>query len=386
MINSDRLADTFKSLAEIDSVSTQEKDIRIKIQNLFDAMGAETLVDDSMAETGSNTGNLIVKFKGNRWVPALLFNGHMDTVDPGRGVKVLFNDGVFTSDGTTILGSDDKSAIAILIEVMKTIRERDLPHGPIELVFTVCEEIGLSGAKHLDTRLIDATFGYSLDAADTEAVVTRAPAANRIDFKILGKDAHAGSSPESGVNAIVAASRAIAAIPRLGRIDSETTCNIGVVQGGIASNIVPKLVTVQGEARSHNQEKLDAITQEIVSTVEKVIEEEKKRFPGMGLPTVEFEIESHFPVKHIPDDHPVVELARQAAQNLGRSFRTKTTGGGTDANIFTQKGIVTGVLGTGMTDVHTVRESVKLDDMVRSAELVLEIIRIHSEKEVQVHG
>jgi len=386
MINSDRLADTFKSLAEIDSVSTQEKDIRIKIQNLFDAMGAETLVDDSMAETGSNTGNLIVKFKGNRWVPALLFNGHMDTVDPGRGVKVLFNDGVFTSDGTTILGSDDKSAIAILIEVMKTIRERDLPHGPIELVFTVCEEIGLSGAKHLDTRLIDATFGYSLDAADTEAVVTRAPAANRIDFKILGKDAHAGSSPESGVNAIVAASRAIAAIPRLGRIDSETTCNIGVVQGGIASNIVPKLVTVQGEARSHNQEKLDAITQEIVSTVEKVIEEEKKRFPGMGLPTVEFEIESHFPVKHIPDDHPVVELARQAAQNLGRSFRTKTTGGGTDANIFTQKGIVTGVLGTGMTDVHTVRESVKLDDMVRSAELVLEIIRIHGEKEVQVHG
>ncbi|MDD2390320.1 MAG: M20/M25/M40 family metallo-hydrolase [Desulfobacterales bacterium] len=381
MINSDRLADTFKSLAEIDSVSTQEKDIRIKIQNLFDAMGAETLVDDSMAETGSNTGNLIVKFKGNRPVPAMMFNAHMDTVDPGRGVKVLFNDGVFTSDGTTILGGDDKSAIAILIEVMRTIRERDLPHGPIELVFTVCEEIGLSGAKHLDTHLLNSTFGYSLDAADTEAVVTRAPAANRIDFKIHGKDAHAGSSPENGINAIVVASRAIAAIPRLGRIDSETTCNIGVVHGGIASNIVPNLVTVEGEARSHNQEKLDAITQEIVSTVTKVVEEEKKRFPGMALPAVEFEIESEFPVQHIPDDHPVVELARKAGQNLQRSIRTKTTGGGTDANIFTQKGIVMGVLGTGMTDVHTVRESVKLDDMVRSAELVMEIIRIHSGKE-----
>jgi len=377
MINRDRLADTFKFLVEIDSVSGEEKDVCLAIRNILDSIGAKTMLDHSEEKTGSNTGNLIATFDGTIPASPMMFNAHMDTVDPGRGVKAILKDGVFTSDGTTILGSDDKSAIAILLEVMRTILERDIPHGPIELVFTVCEEIGLTGAKYLDCSLIRSTFGYSLDASDPDAVVTRAPAANRIDFKIHGKDSHAGSSPETGINAIVAASRAISAIPRLGRIDDETTCNIGVIRGGIASNIVPNLVTVEGEARSHNQEKLDTITDEIVTSVTKAIEVEQKKYPGTGLPAVEMEVDSYFPLKHIPDDHPMVQLAFKAAENLGRTIRTKTTGGGADANVFTQKGIPMGVIGTGMTDVHTVRESIKLDDMVRSAELVVEIIRLH---------
>jgi len=378
MINRKRLAETFKFLVQIDSVSKEEGVIANEIKKILESLGAETFVDNAGDKIGGNSGNLIAKFKGNTKAPPLLLNAHMDTVEPGRGVKAVLENGTFTSDGTTILGADDKSAIAILLETLNILRENDLRYGPLELVFTVCEEIGLQGAKHLDLSAVTATYGFALDATDTEGIVNRAPSANHFEFTIHGKDAHAGAAPEKGINAISLASKAISKL-ELGRIDQETTCNIGIIEGGIATNIVPNLVKVKGEVRSHDEEKLNKITNEIVFSFNEVIENYKKINPNDELPRVEINLKKDFPRTHIPDNHPVIKLATRAAENLGRKMKTKTTGGGADANIFFEKGIFTGVLGTGMRDMHTVRESIKLDDMVRTAELLLEIIRLHSQ-------
>ena len=378
MVNRQRLAETFKFLAEIDSISKEEGVLAAKIREILSAMGAETWVDHAGEHLGGDTGNLIAKFSGNVSAAPLLLNAHMDTVEPGRGVTPVLKNGTFTSDGTTILGADDKSAIAILLETLYVLKENNLTHGPLEVVFTICEEIGLLGAKHLDFSLITAAYGFAVDATDTEGIVTRAPSANHLEFEIHGKDAHAGAAPEKGINAIVLAAKAIAEL-ELGRIDEETTCNIGIIEGGIATNIVPNLVRVKGEARSHNEEKLNRITHRIVSSFKRVVEAYKGKDSHNELPRVDIRIEKDFSRTDIPLDHPVVALATRAAENLGRKMKTKTSGGGADANVFFEKGILTGVLGTGMRDMHTVRESVNLDDMTRTVELLLEIIRLHAE-------
>jgi len=295
----------------------------------------------------------------------------MDTVQPGNGVSVVFKDGRFTSDGTTILGADDKSAIAIILEAISVIRENNLPCCPIELVLTTCEELGLQGAKNLDFSLISATYGYVLDTSDTDGIVTKAPSANKVKFQVFGKSAHAGIAPENGVNAIAIAAKAISNID-LGRIDDETTCNIGVIEGGVAINIVPEYVEIHGEVRSHSKEKLEAVTKKMVEAFQSAVAS------GDDFPKLEVCVEKDFPLTNIPEDHLVTRTVLQASNNLGRSMKLKTSGGGADANIFFEKGIHTIVLGTGMKDMHTVRESVLLSDLVMSTELLIELITLHS--------
>lgn len=377
MVNRDRLADTFKCLASIDSISKEELRISDEIKRQLESMACEIVVDNAGDKTGSNTGNLIVKISGNRAAPPLMLNAHMDTVEPGKGVCPRFKNGVFTSDGTTILGADDKSAVAIIIEAIRVLCENNLPHGPLELVFTTCEEIGLLGAKNLDFNLISAQYGYALDTADTECIVTQAPAANQFEFLVHGRDAHAGADPEKGINAILLASKAISGL-KLGRVDPETTCNIGVFEARGATNIVPNLVRLKGEVRSHDEQKLEEVTQSIVAAFEDVIEEYKRIHGETDLPRLDIQIENEFCKTFIPEDHTVVALAREAASNLGRNLITKKTGGGSDANIFFEKGIVTGVIGTGMREIHSVRESICLEDMEKTVALLLEIIQIHS--------
>ena len=377
MINKDRLAETFKYLVEIDSVSREEGEFAKEIKKVLESMGAKTFVDSAGKKTGSDTGNLVAKFKGNVSASPLLINAHMDTVQPGKGIKAVLKNGIFTSDGSTILGADDKSAIAIILETLRVLKENELQYGPIDLVLTICEEIGLLGAKHFDSSLIDAKFGYALDATDVNGIIVRAPAANRLEFKIHGKDSHAGAAPEKGINAILLASKAIAGL-EIGRIDRETTCNIGIIEGGIATNIVPNLVTVKGEVRSHDNEKLAKVTDDIVSSFKDVVENFRKIDSKDDLPSLEVSIEKDFPSTDIPEDHHVVAMAVKAGKNLGRKIVCKTSGGGADANIFFETGIITGVLGTGMRDMHTVREHVKLDDMVKATELLIEIIKLHA--------
>ncbi|WP_373499536.1 M20/M25/M40 family metallo-hydrolase [Desulfococcus sp.] len=378
MVNRKRLADMFMFLVGIDSVSREESEISKHLQTLLASMGADIRVDGAASAVGGNAGNLIARFDGHADVPTLMLNAHMDTVEPGRGVVPIFEDGVFRSDGRTILGADDKSAIAIIIETIRIIQEGGLPHGPLEVVLTVCEEIGLMGAKHLNFECITAKHGYALDASSIEGIVTRAPAANRFEIRVHGKDAHAGAAPEKGINAILLASKAIARLD-LGRIDEETTCNIGTIEGGTATNIVPDRVTLRGEVRSHDTDKLEQMTEKIVKTFEDAVRAAKTADDD-PLPRVEFDIHHDFPATAIAPDHPVVATARKAAANLGRVLEPQMTGGGADANIFFDRGIVTGVLGTGMKDMHTVRESVALEDMVGMTELLLEIIRLHTEQ------
>jgi len=377
LIDASRLADTFQQLVRIDSISKEEGQLVQMLRPILDDLGAETVVDGAGDRVGGKTGNLIARFSGNREVAPMLFSAHMDTVEPGRGVQPVFKDGIFSSDWSTILGADDKSAIAVLLEVFRVLTIHDLPHGPIDLVLTICEEIGLLGAKHMDFQYLRARFGYALDSRYTDAIVVRAPSANRFEFVIHCREAHAGSAPETGINAISLAARAITGLD-MGRIDEETTCNVGMIEGGIATNIVPNRVKVVGEARSHSDHKLRRLTDSITETVETIVEGDGPESAD-GLPRVDVHVAEQVSRTSIPDDHPVVLLAQQAAHNLGRNMVTKATGGGADANIFFQNGIMTGVLGTGPRDIHTVRESVALEDMVHAAELVLEIIRLHAE-------
>jgi tripeptide aminopeptidase len=375
MVNAERLAETFRSLAAIASVSRREAALAGDLRRRLEALGAAVCIDDTGAKTGSDTGNVIARLKGTCAVPALLLNAHMDTVQPGEGVSVQFEDGLFKSDGQTILGADDKSAIAVILEALKVLKESELAHGPLEIVLTVCEEVGLSGAKHLDFNWLTAPYGYTLDGSDTEGVIVQAPSANRFEIRIIGKDAHAGAHPEKGINAIHLAAKAMADLT-LGRIDQETTCNIGWIEGGLATNIVPPLVTLRGEARSHDEDKLTRVTADIMNAFERVVAAHRKSSANDGLPKLESKVGRSYSRTRIPEDHPLVGLARQAANNLGRSMRAKISGGGSDASIFFEKGIPLGILGTGMREIHSVREHVRLEDMIRATELLIEIIRL----------
>jgi tripeptide aminopeptidase len=245
------------------------------------------------------------------------------------------------------------------------------------LVFTTCEEIGLTGAKNLDFGRINGRFGYALDATDTEGIITRSPSADRFEITVVGRDAHAGAHPEKGINAIHLAAKAMAGLA-IGRIDPETTCNIGVIEGGTATNIVPPIVRLRGEARSHDEGKLARVTRGILDAFEKTASDHRDPTGSDGLPRVESDVRRSYHRTRIADEHPLVSLATRAAANLNRPMKTKISGGGSDANIFFEKGIPLGILGTGMREVHTTRECVKLDDMVRAAELLVEILRLHA--------
>lgn len=379
LIQAERLATCFLHLIKIDSVSRNESKLCHAIQEIMKTLGAEIIVDNAGEKIDGNCGNLIVRFPGTITGPAIMFCAHMDTVELGVNIHPVVNNGLFKSDGTTILGADDKSGIAVLIECMRIIKDNRIGHGPIELVFTVGEEVGLLGAKYLQYDKISARYGYVLDVKDPNIIITRAPSAIKFVVTIIGKDAHSGMEPEKGINSIHLAAKAIADLP-VGRIDHETTLNVGLIHGGVATNIVPKTTTIKGEARSHDDIKLKCLTQKIIDTFESVVQScPKFEEPETSriLPDIDIQILEDFQSTHIPDDHPVVQIASQASSLLNRTLKISQSGGASDANIFCQNGIVTGVLGTGMTDIHTVNESIQLDDMIRTVELILTIILLH---------
>ena len=379
-IQPERLTSCFLDLIKIDSVSRNESFLCKAIQKIMKELGAEIMVDHAGDIIEGDSGNLIVRFPGTIPGPAIMFCAHMDTVEPGINIHPVVKDGLFKSDGTTILGGDDKSGIAVLIECMRVIKENHIAHGPIELVFTVGEEVGLLGAKNLQYDQISSRYGYVLDVKDPNIIITHAPSAIKFVVTITGKDAHSGMEPEKGINSIHLAAQAIAKLP-VGRIDHETTLNVGLIDGGVATNIVPRTAVIQGEARSHDDNKLKGLTQKIIQTFESVIKncpkfEESET--SIILPDIDIQIIEDFHATRISDDHPLVQIASHAASLLNRTLQIAHSGGASDANIFCQNGIVTGVLGTGMTDIHTVNESILLDDMVSAIELVFTIILLHN--------
>jgi tripeptide aminopeptidase len=379
-INRNRLADTFRQLVQIDSPSREEGTVADWIKRtLKEEIKADVIEDQSRNQTGSESGNIIVRIPGTEKVVPLFFNAHLDTVEPGRGIKAIFKDGIFQSDGMTVLGSDDKAAVAILIEVARLLKEHRVSHGPIEFLFTVCEEIGLLGAKSLDPALLEARAGYALDLSDTEVLTNQAPCAIRFKVRVVGKAAHAGLNPELGINAIQVAARALAEVP-LGRIDEYTTANVGLIHGGKATNIVPEEVELEGEVRSHDPQKLREVQDQVFGTFHRVAQDFKplknQSRNNSGLPLIKTEVIDDYPLMSVSEEHPLITTAAKAAKGLGRKLRLDMTGGGSDANIFNAKGLATVIMGIGMQDIHTTSEHISLDDMVATAEFVLEIIRV----------
>jgi len=376
----DRLVEYFISLVEIDSESKDEKRVAEKIANDLTEMGAEVIFDHAHHATKGNVGNLIANFKGKIDKPPLLLCAHTDTVKPGIGVKAIIKDGYITTDGSTILGSDDKAGIAQIVEAIKRLHEEGYEYAPIQVLFTISEEIGLLGAKNLDYSLIDAKVGFALDWHGVCSIVTHAPSLNIFEIVVNGKEAHAGGSPEKGINAIQVAGEAIGKL-KLGRIDFETTANIGNIKGGLAHNIVPKTCFVSGEVRSHDEEKLEKLTNNIIKTFEKVAAKYKVKFDSNV-----FKASSHghvlkdFVALKISEDEDIVKIAEQAARNIGVEPKIETGGGGSDANVFAEHGLIVPIIGTGMNDVHSTHENIKIDDLEKVTQWVVEIIKEYSKK------
>jgi tripeptide aminopeptidase len=376
MINQERLAGEFSKLASLPSPPLREAAIAAYLERRFRELGAETQFDASRPATGGQVGNLVARLPAaGLEVAPILFSVHMDTVEPCDGVVPVLNDGIFTSAGETVLGADDKAGIAEIIEALEVIREQKIPRGPVEVVVTVAEEIGLIGAKHFDFSLVRSSYGYALDTTGVDAMVLRAPAANRIYVELTGREAHAGVAPELGVSAIQTAGLALSRM-RLGRIDHETTANMGKISGGVACNIIPRTVHLEGEARSHDPVKLEEQTAHMLACFEEAAEAMARPIEGkVCRPRVDIEVRPDYPRMAVAETAKVVSLARAAATDIGHSLRTLVGGGGSDANIFNSQGIDMVILGTGMQDVHTAEEWVSVADMAHVAELLVAIMR-----------
>ncbi len=379
MIHRDRMRDHFLTLVRIDSPSRREREVAMHLKEELVRLGAEVSFDQADRMVDGTVGNLIARIPGTRpGVAPFLLCAHMDTVGPGEGIKPQVKDDIIKSDGSTILGADDKSGIAIICEVLRVLREKAVPHGELEIVFTICEETGLQGARHLDVAYLHARTGLVLDSSNPGRLITRAPTANRLQFTVQGLEAHAGVCPEKGINAIRIASEAIAAM-RLGRLDEETTANIGTIEGGNAINIIPNTVTVRGEVRSHDETKLKAQTEHMIRAVEEAAARHELRLDGVTQHgQVTCEVQRDYDRLFVPEGARIVELVREAACALGREMTLWRTGGASDANILCAKGLEVANVGTGQQEVHTVREHLHLGDMVRSAELVLETLKLHA--------
>ncbi len=380
MIHKERLKNLLIELVRIDSLSRKEHTIAVRLKREMEVLSGETQIDDAGVKVGGNVGNLIAHFNGNvPNSPPILLSAHMDTVMPGEGVVPILEGDILRSDGRTVLGGDDKSGIAIICEVLRVIRESHLPCSDIDVVFTICEEAGLLGAKCLDVSRLRARRGLVLDSDSVGFLFTKAPAANRMEFRITGLEAHAGVCPEKGISAIQVAAEGISRM-KLGRIDEETTANIGFIEGGIAVNIIPKSVTLKGEARSHTEDKLELQTRHMLRCLEEAASHHRLELDGRSFqPVVEAKIERDYDRMNIPDEAPIVRLVRAAASNLGLELRTMATGGGCDANILNKKGLEVANLSTGMREIHTVKEWLDLNDLYRSAEMVLEIARLNAQ-------
>jgi tripeptide aminopeptidase len=357
LINQDRLVNTFLELVRIDSPSGQEAVIGLDIRNRLIDLGLATAIDEH--------GNVIGRLDGaGDW---LLLSAHMDTVGKDTGIRPIIRDGVIYSDGTTILGGDDKSGVAAILEAVAVLQEQNLSHPPLEVVITVGEEVGLLGAKLVDKSQLRAKQGVVMDAGGPIGhIVVSAPGQDSLQITVHGVASHAGSEPEKGINAIRVAAEAIAAMP-MGRIDFETTCNIGIIEGGVARNIVPDRVKITGEARSRDAQKLETLTASIVDAFQKAAAQHGT--------TADVDVLRSYNTYRLSEKTPIVQAVTSAARSLGHDVMLRSSGGGTDGNIYNAAGIACVVVSTGMADVHTTQEHIAIADMAAGTAVLLETIR-----------
>ncbi len=379
MINKERMTEHLMELIRIDSPSRREKRVALKLQREMEELGGECIYDEAGDVVGGEVGNLLVKIKGNKnGVPAFFLSSHMDTVGPGEGIRPEIEDGRMRSDGTTILGADDKSGVSIIVEIIRTLKEQDLPHGDIEVAFTICEEVGLLGAKYFDVSSLNSRYGIVLDSSTPDRLVLKCPSSDILRIKVHGLEAHAGLCPEKGISAIQLACRAISNITT-GRIDHETTSNIGTIGGGVAANIVPNFAEVVLEVRSHDNAKLDEQVKHICDSFHQEVKNCSVIVDGQEKkPVVDIDVDHVYRKMDVPASARVTQLVNKAVSDLGYTIKHHTTGGGCDANYFNNKGVECVNLGTGMYELHTVNEYLVLDEFYRSADIVLETLKLNA--------
>lgn len=368
MINEQRIVDLFIELVQVDSETKHEEKIAVVLKEKFTALGVEVVEDDAKENTGHGANNLICTLPATKeGVDTIYFTSHMDTVVPGNGIKPSIEDGYIKSDGTTILGADDKAGLAAMLEAITVLKEENIAHGKIEFIITVGEESGLVGAKALDSSLVTAKFGYALDSdGKVGDIIVAAPTQAKVNATIYGKTAHAGVAPERGVSAITIASRAISKMP-LGRIDKETTANIGRFEGGTQTNIVCDRVDILAEARSLIPEKMEAQVAKMKEAFETAAQEMGGR--------AEVDIKVMYPGFKFGDGDHVVEVAKKAVANIDRPSRLLQSGGGSDANVIAGFDIPTVNLAVGYEDIHTTNEKIPVEELVKTSELVVSIIK-----------
>jgi tripeptide aminopeptidase len=376
----DRLVDDFLDLVRISSPSRHEAGVARWLTTTLRGMGVRVDIDDAGGPAGADTGNVLAQFPGTvPDAPALLLCAHMDTVVPCERITPVRDGDVIKTDGTSVLGGDDKAGIAAILEAVRIVRERNIPHGPIDVLFTICEESGLIGAKHFDVGRLRGRAGLVLDCDGVDELVVEGPAANRMVFTVHGLEAHAGLCPEHGISAIKVASEAIAGM-RLGRIDDETTANIGLIQGGLAGNIVPNKVVARAETRSRSDAKLQTQTEHMVACFEKAASGHRVTVEGKEhVARVEARVERDYPPLNVPRDSNIVRLVQRAVEGRGRSLTVRATGVGCDANVFNGRhGLEIANLGCGMRQIHTVHEWVDIKDLVATATTLVEMLRLNA--------
>lgn len=375
MIDKKRVLDEFFALVSIRCSTLDEREMGNLLTARLRDLGAAEIHEDAAGKAlGGNCGNIVANFKGTvTGVPTVMLTAHMDCVEPCAGIKPVRKNGVIRSDGTTILGADDKAGVVAILETLRCLKEHDVPHGDLQIVFTVAEEGGVNGSRCLDTSLLHADLGYTLDTHGHAGVAAfKAPGKNQLEVRICGKAAHAGIDPDAGRNAITAAGKVLTAVPQ-GRIDEETTCNVGRIEGGTATNVVAEFCTLNFETRSRDKVKLDALTQRMIDAVNAAME-------GTGC-TAEIDLKKDYDPYELPADALPIQYLRRAAEKLGFPVVLEEEGGGSDANHFNAYGVPTTVLGVGMTDCHTKEESILEQDLYDAAELTLAIVREIAVKE-----
>ncbi len=363
MINNERLLSTFLDYVRIDSESTHEGAMAARVAGDLKAIGCQVSFDNSQDKTGSDTGNLYAVLPGTTDGEAILFSAHMDTVVPGVGVEPVIEDGVIRSKGDTVLGGDDKSGVAAVVEALRTITEKNLPHPTVEVVFTVCEEVGLRGSKHMDYSKVTAKKAAVLDSGgDAGKIITAAPGQYKLNAAVIGRRAHAGVAPEEGISAIQVLAEAISNMKLL-RIDEETTANIGAISASYATNIVPERAELVGECRSRRDDKLEAQGKHMMDCLQAACDKFGATLEG-GL------TKAYSAYSFGPED-PFVQEVSAACKKAGLEPCLAASGGGSDANNMNLNGIKALVLGTGMAKVHTTNEEITVKNLEDTAALVL---------------
>ena len=364
------VVDLFTELAAISSPPGDERPVADAVARYLRDLGLTVDEDGAGATVGSNMGNLYCRVEpsGNGAGTPIFLCAHLDTVPPEGPLEPVIEDGVVRNAGGTILGADNKSAVAAMLEGTRRVLAENRPHAGIELLFTPKEEVGLLGAAAFDHRRLLARAGYVYDqAAPIGDVILGAPYSHALEVRFHGRAAHSGMYPEEGRSAIAAAARAISDL-RLGRIDDETTANVGLIEGGSAGNIIPEWCSLSAEARSHDERKLGDLVQEMVDAFAFAA--------GLEDCEVETKVSKSYKGYRFKPDDLVVRIAHAALERSGYTPSYGLSGGAADANVFNERGLACLNLANGMQHIHTPDERITVDDLEGMVEVTLALVDV----------